>query len=159
MPVLGGKPEGTQLLAAWYDRRNDTNNSLIEYYGRWGSIATNGNVAFGAEFKISTTNFPPVFAGTLSVNTNQGHYDPVYPPENVNLHWWYPEWPAPPPPDEQDENTTVNAYASHVGEYNGAWADDFAVYLAWTDYRLPSAGTLYPRNQSDVRLVRIRWPQ
>ena len=90
------KPDGTQLLVAWYDRRNDTNNSMIGSYGRWGTIASNGDVTFGTEFKLNTTNFPPVFAGTLTVNTNQGHYDPVYPPDSANLHWWYPEWPDDP---------------------------------------------------------------
>ncbi len=34
MPVLAVKPDGTQLFMAWYDRRNDANNSLIEVYGR-----------------------------------------------------------------------------------------------------------------------------
>ena len=159
MPVLAVKPDGTQLFIAWYDRRNDTNNSLIDFYGRWATVATNGEVTFGTEFKISTTNFPPVFAGTLTVNTNQGHYDPVYPPGGVNLNWWYPEWPAPPPSPDQDPNVTVPAYIGHVGEYNGAVADPNYVYLTWTDYRLPSAGTLYPRNQSDIRFVRIAWPE
>ena len=87
MPVLAVKPDGKQLFMAWYDRRNDTNNSLIDLYGLIGTIATNGEVAFPTnDFRITTTNFPPVFAGTLTSNTNQGHYDPVYPPENVNLH-------------------------------------------------------------------------
>ena len=96
MPVLAVKPDGTRLFMAWYDRKNDTNNSLIEVYGRFGTIATNGSVSFGSEFVISTTNFPPVFAGTLTSNTNQGHYDPVYPPQGVNLNWHYSDWPADP---------------------------------------------------------------
>jgi hypothetical protein len=152
MPVLAVKPDGTQLLMAWYDRRNDTNNSMIDVFGRWGTIATNGNVAFGGEFKITTTNFPPVFAGTLAGNRNVGHYDPVYPP-GVNLHWWYPEWP------ENPDEVALPTYVHHVGEYNGAWADDQYIYLSWTDYRSQSRDTLYGRNESDVRLIRINWPQ
>jgi len=153
MPVLAVKPDGTQLFMAWYDRRNDTNNSLIEVYGCFGTIATNGDVAFSTnDFRITTTNFPPVFAGTLTSNTNDGHYDPVYPPGLVNLHWWYTNWPA--PPGHFDADT----YKSHVGEYNGAFADDQHVNVTWTDYRLPAAGTLYPRNQADIRFVRITWP-
>ncbi len=70
MPVLAVKPDGTQLFMAWYDRRNDTSNSLMDVYGRFAAIATNGTVSFGGEFVISTTNFPPVFAGTLTSNTN-----------------------------------------------------------------------------------------
>lgn len=81
MPVLAVKPDGTQLFMAWYNRRNDTNNSLMDLYGRFGTIATDGSVAFATnDFCITTTNFPPVFAGTNSDNTADGHYDPVYPP-------------------------------------------------------------------------------
>jgi hypothetical protein len=86
MPVLAVKPDGTPLFVAWYDRRNDTNNSLIDVYARFGTIGTNGNVTLGTEFRITTTNFPPVFAGTDTNNTTQGRYDPVYPPPEVNLH-------------------------------------------------------------------------
>lgn len=65
MPVLAVKPDGTQLFMAWYDRRNDTNNSLMDLHGRFGTIATNGDVTFATnDFRITTTNFPPVFAGT-----------------------------------------------------------------------------------------------
>jgi hypothetical protein len=159
MPVLAVKPDGTQLFMAWYDRRSDTNNSLMDFYGRFGTIATNGSVSFGSEFKISTTNFPPVFAGTLTSNTNQGHYDPVYPPGGVNLHWWYPEWPEPQPPPLDFLNKTANSYRGHVGEYNGIATKGELIYLTWTDYRLPSVATLYPRNQSDVRFTRLTWPQ
>jgi hypothetical protein len=137
---------------AWYDRRGDTNNSLIDVYGRFGTIATDGAVAFATnDFRITTTNFVPVFAGTLTSNTNQGHYDPVYPPGGVNLNWWYPQWPT--------NLNTFNTYISHVGEYNGAFADEQYVYLTWTDYRLLAAGTLYARNQGDIRFVRVAWPQ
>ena len=152
MPVLAVKPDGTQLFMAWYDRRNDTNNSLIDVYARWGTIATNGGIAFGAEFKISTTNFPPVFAGTLTSNTNQGHYDPVYPANEVNLHWHYSDWPT------NADVKTFNSYIGHVGEYNGAWAEEESVVVSWTDYRLPATATIYPRNQSDVRFARFNWP-
>lgn len=105
MPVLTVKPDGNQLFLDWLDRRNDTNNSLIDVYGRWGTIATNGSVSFPtSEFRISTQSFPPVFAGSLTVNTNMGYYDPVWPPGYsnawVNLNWWYP-WFPPPPEDPE----------------------------------------------------------
>ncbi len=157
MPVLCIKPDGTQLFMAWYDRRNDTNNSLMEVYGRFATIATNGDVTFGTEFTISTTNFPPVFAGTLMGNTNIGHYDPVYPPGDVSLHWWYPEWPL--TNFAAQPVITADSYKSHVGEYNGAFANDSYVQMTWTDYRLPAVDSLFPRNQSDVRFVRLTWPQ
>ncbi len=153
MPMMCVKPDGTKLLVAWYDRRNDPNNSLIEVYGRWGTIGTDGNVSFGTEFKVTTANFPPVFAGTLEANEQIGHYDPVYPPGDVNLHWHYDEWP------DLDLIQTNESYRGHVGEYNAAFAEGPYAYLTWTDYRLQAAGTTFNRNQSDIRFVRITWPQ
>jgi hypothetical protein len=152
MPVLAVKPDGTKLFLAWYDRRNDPDNSLIDVYGRWATISTGGSVSFDAEFRITTSSFPPVFAGTLSNNTHIGHYDPVYPPGGVNLHWHYPDWP------DEESYYTGNAYKGHVGEYNGACTDESYVYMTWADHRLPAAGTLYGRSQGDIRLVRFNWP-
>ena len=152
MPVLALKPDGTKLFIGWYDRRSDTNNSLIDVYGRWGTIASNGDVSFHTnDFRITTASFPPVFVGTDTNNLAQGHYDPVY-PGPVNLHWHYTDWPT---------NTLIVAsptYLGHVGEYNGAWAEGQHVYMTWTDYRLTAEGTDYPRNQSDIRFIRITWP-
>jgi hypothetical protein len=152
MPVVAIKPDGTKLFIAWYDRRNDPNNSLIDVYGRWGSIATDGTVSLGTEFRITSESFPPVFAGTLADNTAIGHYDPVYPPEAVNLHWWYPEWPSDP------TEITGPRYIGHVGEYNGAWAEGGHVYVTWTDNRQPAVRTGFQRNQSDIRALRLTWP-
>jgi len=156
MPVLAVRPDGTKLLVAWYDRRNDTNNSSIDVYGRWATIATDGTVTFGTEFKVTTTNFPPVFAGTLTNNLAVGQYEPVYPPGGVDLSWHYDSaWP-------QGERTE-DAWKDHVGEYDGAWAESQYVYVTWTDNRLlfysPEPGAIVPRNNRDIRLVRISWPQ
>ena len=86
-------------------------------------------MTFGTEFRITTESFPPVFAGTLgSPYTNPGYYDPVYPPGGVNLQWWYPEWPLSPPPFDHDNDTSI-AYIGHVGENNGAWADQSHAYV------------------------------
>lgn len=142
---------------AWYDRRNDTNNSLIDLFGAFAAIQTNGNVVFDPEFKITTTSFPPVFAGTFLQNTNIGFYDPVYPPGDRNLNWWYPEWPEFIVPGVPIISADV--YKGHVGEYNGSWGNETSVYVSWTDYRLQSVGTLFPRNQSDVRSIRLNWPE
>lgn len=149
--MLAVKPDGTQLFMAWYDRRNDSNNSLIDVYGRWATIATDGTVTFGIEFKITSSSFPPVFAGTLPENLQDHHYDPVYPPEGVSLSWYWPSWPS--------DNVTRDAYRAHVGEYEGVWADEQYVYLTWTDNRLLSENTdPYTINQRDIRYVRITWP-
>ena len=150
MPALAVKPDGTWLVASWYDPRDDSANSSIHLYGRWAYIDTTGGVTLNPEFRITTTNFPPVFSGTLPANQVNGHYDPAYPPGGVNLTWHYPEWPT--------DSTTFNTWRGHVGEYNGAYSDGPYVYLTWTDNRLLSSGTLYPRNQSDIRLVKITWP-
>ena len=159
MPVLAVKPDGTKLFLAWYDRRNDPENSLIDVYGRVGTIAGDGSVDFGdasTEFRISTVSFPPVFAGTRAVEEpiykENGYYDPAYPPGGVNLHWWYAEWP-----DDPSEITT-SAYSSHVGEYNGAWAEGAHVYLTWSDNRILAPKTLFSRHQNDIRLVKFSWP-
>ena len=114
MPVLVVKPDGTKLFMAWYDRRGDTNNSMIDVYSRWGTIASNGDVTFYTnDFRITTTNFPPVFAGTDTSNIPDGHYDPVYPPNAVNLHWHYDDWPTNNPPFFY---WTGDTYIRHVGE-------------------------------------------
>ena len=64
-PAITVKPDGAKLFMGWYDRPSDTNNSLIDVYGRWGTIASNGDVSFYTnDFRITTTNFPPVFVGT-----------------------------------------------------------------------------------------------
>jgi hypothetical protein len=162
MPVMTVKPDGIHLFVGWYDRRNDTNNSLIEVYGRWGTIGSNGTVTFESEFRISTVSFLPVFAGTQGefepIYKQPGYYDPVYPPRGINLHWWYPDWPPLPPPPEFDENLTLPTYEPHVGEYNGIRATESLVYMTWTDYRGCSPGTLYGRLQSDIRLIKLSWP-
>lgn len=156
MPVLAVKPDGTRLFLAWYDRRDDPANSRMHVYGRWATVADDGSVQFETEFRLTTESFAMVFGGTLPDNRPDGHYDPVYPPGGVNLHWHYPQWPL---PDDFDDYLTADTYARHVGEYNGAFADEQYVYVTWTDYRSPSRGTLYPgRLQSDIRMVRITWP-
>jgi hypothetical protein len=161
MPVMAVKPDGTKLFVAWYDRRDDTANSLIHVYGRWATINADGSVTFGTEFRITTASFPPVFAGTRpSPYTNPGYYDPVYPPGGVNLTWWYPEWPL--TNQFGEPFRTDPTYRSHVGEYNGACADGIYVYVSWGDNRLTAQGTRQPptpRNQGDIRFSRIPWPQ
>jgi len=151
MPVLSVKPDGTQLFMAWYDRRNDPNNGLMEVFGRWGTIDTSGSLNLGNEFRITPVSFPQVFAGTDTNNVAIGRYDPVYPPEFVNLHWWYAEWPDDP------FAWTTSEYIAHVGEYNGAIACEDSVYFSWTDYRARS-GVFSCRYQSDIRLIRLPWP-
>lgn len=160
MPVLAVKPDGTKLFMAWYDRRSDTNNGLMEVYGRWGSIASNGAVTLETEFRITPVSFPPVFSGTDTNNFIPGRYDPTYPPDDaadepfvgVNLHWWYPEWP---------DSTNVIAFGvwkSHVGEYNGVSAGNEGLVFTWTDNRIRRS-PISNRFQSDIQLIRLSWPK
>ncbi|MFM7101604.1 MAG: sialidase family protein, partial [Verrucomicrobiota bacterium] len=155
MPVLAVKSDGTKLFAAWYDRRNDPNNSLMELYGRWATVNGDGSVTWGTEFKITTTSFPPVFAGYLPVNRDPGKYDPVYPPSDVNLNWHYPEWPL--VDDLGLPVVTSLAYTGHVGEYNFCIGDGPHVHLVWTDYRDLTANTIAVRNQANIRYSRLTW--
>jgi hypothetical protein len=163
MPTLAVKPDGNQLFIGWLDRRNDTNNSLIDVYGRCLTVATNGAVDFftANDFRITTQSFPPVFAGT--VNTNVGSYDPVWPPGGVSLGWWYDWWLYDPEYDSWDP--TYDVYAQHVSEHNGAYADLHHVYFVWSDNRVQWTyrGTNTSvqgvgRYQPDIRLARLPWP-
>ena len=159
------------LFVGWLDRRNDTNNSLVDAYGRWATIADDGAVTFTDEFRITTQSFPPVFAGSLLVNTNNGYYDPLCPPGYpeawVNLAWWYP-WFSPPPSDPNEwvagDNATWDYYCHEAGEHNGAYADMKYVYFVWSDNRVlwTYHGTNtnvqgVSRYQPDIRLARLPW--
>lgn len=157
MPSVAVRPDGNMLCVSWLDRRNDTNNSLIDVYGRWARIATNGTVSFFTnDFRITAGSFPPAYGGALTVNTNIGYYDPVWPTFGVNLHWFYDWWYE---PDQYDEFRTGETYAHETGEHNGAYASDGHVYSVWADNRGASRATAYPpRRQADIRLSRLRWP-
>jgi hypothetical protein len=163
MPTITVKPDGNQLFIGWLDRRNDTNNSLIDVYGRWATISTNGTVNFFTnDFCITTQSFPPAFAGTL--NTSVGSYDPVWPPGNVSLGWWYDWWIF--HSDSGEWDLTAKAYANHYSEHGGSYSDPNYVYFVWADGRLlwtyhgtnPSVQGV-SRYQSDIRLARLPWPQ
>ena len=159
MPAIAVRPDGNQLFVGWLDRRNDTNNSLIDAYGRWARVGTNGAVTFMTnDFRITTTNFPPAFSGDLPDNKVEGHYDPVWPPGGVPLGWWYSEWWGTNWLGEAD--TTHSTYANEAGEHLGAGAAADHVYFLWSDNRNGSQATKYPaRKQGDIRLGRVPWPQ
>lgn len=132
-PVITVKPDGTKLFVAWYDRQGDSNNSLIDVYGRWATVAMDGTITFGTQFRISTVQFPPAFTGTTM--TDPGEYDPVYPP-------------AP---------CFAGGLANHMGDYESVSCAGSYFFYTWGDNRDLSSGTLLPRNQANVRLVRVSW--
>lgn len=164
MPSVAVGPDGNKLFIGWLDRRKDTNNSLIDVYGRWGTIATNGTVAFFTnDFRITTESFPPAYGGSLTVNTNIGYYDPVWPSIGVNLHWhydwWFEYWEGLPGGWPPYPHVTDDVYAHETGEHKGAYADANCVYLVWPDNRSHSQGTRYAgRRQADIRMARLPWP-
>ncbi len=163
MPTITVRPDGNMLFVGWMDRRNDSGNSLIDAYGRFASITTNGIVSWATnDFRITTQSFPPVFSGTV---TNAGAYDPVWPPGSVTLEWWYNWWPFEVGPDVWV--LTDPGYSHEAGEHNGAYSDMDRVYFAWSDsrtqctYPLPDASisdSFRTRYQTDIRFLRIRWP-
>lgn len=141
------------------DRCHDSANSLMDVYGRWGAIASNGTVTWGGQiFQITTESFPPVYPGTLPANRDPGHYDPVWPPNDVNLNWWYNIWW--PPDSDWDVWRTAFTYAHWMGEHNGAYATDQFAFAVWADNRGVSPRSAYhpQRPQIDVRLARVSWP-
>jgi hypothetical protein len=81
-PALAVTPDGTHIFITWYDRRNDSTNSLIDRYGVIGSIS-GSTVTFGSNFKITeadagatTTSFPAVVGQDPAINsTYMGDYD------------------------------------------------------------------------------------
>jgi hypothetical protein len=151
MPAIAVRPDGNMLFIGWHDRRNDTNNSLIDVYGRWATIAPDGSVTFTNEFRITAQSFPPAFSGSDTNNLADGHYDPVWAPAGVNLQWCYDWW-------DDDERTGVGC-CHLAGEHIGACADMSYAYLVWSDNRSGSQATLYPgRKQGDIRLARLPWP-
>jgi hypothetical protein len=156
MPVMCIKPDGSRLSIAWYERRDDPNNSLIHVYGRWATLGTDGSVNWGIEFRISTQGFPQVFAGISEIA--HGAYDPVYPPGDVAAGEqyslaWYADWQP-----HLSQANIADSYAKHVGEYNGAWATADAVCMSWADGRGLSVGTLLQRHHMDIRFARMSWP-
>src|SRR5262249_54465747 len=65
-PSLAVTPDGTEVGVFWYDRRNDSGNSLIDRYGVIGSVNTTNNAgAFGANFRVSDVSFPALGGSDL----------------------------------------------------------------------------------------------
>jgi subtilisin-like proprotein convertase family protein len=74
MPTLAVTPDGSSVAVAWYDRRRDPANSLIETWGTIGAIS-GGTITFGPNFRISS-QFPAVYGvDPVIVSTYMGDYD------------------------------------------------------------------------------------
>ncbi len=75
-PAMALTPDGKRICVAWYDRRLDSANNLIDRYGVIGQVTSTGSIAFGANFRITSQSFPPVFGVDPMVNgLYMGDYD------------------------------------------------------------------------------------
>jgi hypothetical protein len=75
-PSLAISPDGTRLCIAWYDRRLDSANKLIDRFATICSVNALGTATPGANFRVTTQSFPAVFGADPMVNgTYMGDYD------------------------------------------------------------------------------------
>ena len=89
-PALAVTPNGSRLFVAWYDRRLDAANSLIDTWGVTGDInAATGAVTFGPNFRITTQSFPPAFGQDPIVGaTYMGDYDQAVADNSFFYYTW-----------------------------------------------------------------------
>src|SRR5262249_14527751 len=74
-PAIAVTPDGSHVFVAWYDRRLDRKNLLIDRFGVIGSIS-GSSISFGANGRITDTSFPAVFGqDPVIVSTYMGDYD------------------------------------------------------------------------------------
>lgn len=75
-PTIAVTPNGENVGLFWYDRRLSGTNSMIDYWGRIGSVVDTGVAFRNADFRISEQSFLPVFGTDTLVNpTYMGDYD------------------------------------------------------------------------------------
>lgn len=75
-PALAITPDGKRLCVAWYDRRLDPANNLIDRFGAIGHISSSGTVTFDRNFRITDQAFPAVLGVDPVINTlYMGDYD------------------------------------------------------------------------------------
>lgn len=74
-PTIAITPNGSQLSIGWYDRRDSSDNSAIDYFARQAAL-TGTTTTFGPELKLSNASFLPDFGRDNVVNTTfMGDYD------------------------------------------------------------------------------------
>lgn len=83
VPTIAITPDGTRLIVAWYDRRNDAANALLEYRARIATVSGT-SLAFGASFAVSTGAFAavrgqdPIVNASYFVDYDQAGADDAY---------------------------------------------------------------------------------
>jgi hypothetical protein len=74
-PALAVTPNGKFMAVAWYDRRLDPSNNLIDRFGSVVKVSGTA-LAIGKNFRITNVSFPPVLGVDPAVNpTYMGDYD------------------------------------------------------------------------------------
>jgi hypothetical protein len=87
-PDIAVTPDGTKLFMAWYDRRLDPNNSLIDWFGTIGDIS-GSSVSFRGNGRITTQSFPVVVGQDPVINfTYMGDYDQAV----ADSRYFYTTW-------------------------------------------------------------------
>lgn len=75
-PAIRITPNGQRLSVSWYDRRLDSNNSLIDYFARTAAISGTTTTFAAADTRISDTSFAPDFGRDNVINSvYMGDYD------------------------------------------------------------------------------------
>lgn len=91
MPSIAVTPDGRALAVAWYDRRDDPMNSLID---TWGTLATigGGGVQFRPNFRISDESFPVAIGQDPTFATSNPGYMGDYNAMAADTRLFYYVW-------------------------------------------------------------------
>ena len=88
VPTIAITPDGTRLIVAWYDRRNDAANSLLEYRARIATVSGT-SVTFGASFTVSSGSFQAISAQDPSISPS---YFVDYDAASADDDFFYLSW-------------------------------------------------------------------
>lgn len=77
-PAIAITPDGSEICVAWYDRRLDPANTLIDRFGVTGIVSASGAISFEANVRLTDQSFPAVIGVDPLVNsTYMGDYDQI----------------------------------------------------------------------------------
>ncbi|HEX9410402.1 MAG TPA: exo-alpha-sialidase [Actinomycetota bacterium] len=75
-PAVAVTPDAGHIFVGFYDRRLDSSNDLIDWFGAIGSISSHTITFARPNFRISSESFPPAFGQDPVVRLNyMGDYD------------------------------------------------------------------------------------
>jgi hypothetical protein len=77
-PAIAITPDGIEICVAWYDRRLDPTNTLIDRFATTGIVNPSGAISFEASARVTDQSFPAVVGVDPIVNgTYMGDYDQI----------------------------------------------------------------------------------